>query len=372
MVVVPPPIPFVALDREHAALRGRLADALDRVVRESDFVLGDEVDRFETEFAALCGVRACVGVASGTAALTIVLEAAGIGRGDQVIVPAHAPAGSVLGVLRAGATPLFCDVERGTGLIDARSAAAVVTPRTAAVLAVHLYGQACEMDDLTALARRHDLLVVEDAGHAPGAGYRGRATGSLGHAAAFGFDPTGNLGALGDAGAICTDDLDLADRLRRLRNRGQTRSGTQLDVGHDERLDELQAAFLRVKLRRLSAGNRARREVAAAYREALVGVRTLVERDHTPSVAHVFPIRVADRDAARAQLQARGVQTAVHYPCPAHRHPAWSATLAEPTVALEEACAWAAEEISLPMHPDLRDDELQRVVAACRDLEPAA
>ncbi|HEY7074352.1 MAG TPA: DegT/DnrJ/EryC1/StrS family aminotransferase [Solirubrobacteraceae bacterium] len=365
-----PPVPFVALDRQHAALEHELSVAFAQVVRASAFVLGDEVAGFEAEFAAACGARACVGVASGTAALTLALRAAGIGAGDEVIVPAHTFVASALAVLHAGATPVFCDVEPDTALIDPASAATVITERTAAVLAVHLYGQACEMDALAALARRHGLLLVEDAAQAHGAGYRGRSVGSLGDVAAFSFYPTKNLGALGDAGAVCTDDLDLADRMRRLRHLGERRKGEHVALGYNERLDGMQAAFLRAKLTRLSAGNRARREAAAAYREGLRDLHTLVERDHTPSVNHLFPVRVADREAARAHLRRRGIETGVHYPRPAHRHPAWDGVLAEPAVPLPNATAWAAEELSLPMFPELRRDEIERVIAACADLPP--
>jgi dTDP-4-amino-4,6-dideoxygalactose transaminase len=366
------PVPFVALERQHAALGHELTAAFDRVVRNSAFVLGDEVGRFEVEFAATCGVGACVGVASGTAALTLAVKAAGIGPGDEVIVPAHTFIASVLGVLHAGATPVFCDVERGTGLIDPASAATVVSQRTAAVLAVHLYGQACEMDDVWRLARRHGLIVVEDAAQAHGSTYRGRSVGSLGTVSAFSFYPTKNLGALGDAGAVCTDDPEIAERARRLRDLGQRRRAEHVDVGFNERLDGLQAAFLRAKLPHLGAVNRARREHAAVYRDGLDGLRVLEERDHTPSVNHLFPIRLPGRDAARAHLAARGIQTGVHYARAAHQHPAWDGMLAPPPIELPEACAWAAEELSLPMFAELRRDEIDRVLAACADLPLAA
>jgi dTDP-3-amino-3,4,6-trideoxy-alpha-D-glucose transaminase len=367
-----PPVPFVALERQHAALGHELTAALDRVLRDSAFILGDEVACFETEFAAACGVGGCVGVASGTAALTLAIKAAGIGRGDEVIVPAHTFIASVLGVMHAGATPVFCDVEPGTGLIDAASAAAVITERTAAVLAVHLYGQACEMEALWTLARRHGLIVVEDAAQAHGATYRGRSVGSLGTVAAFSFYPTKNLGALGDAGAICTDDPEVARRARRLRDLGQRRRGEHVEAGFNERLDGLQAAFLRAKLPRLGAVNRARREHAAVYRDGLDGLRLLEERDHTPSVNHLFPVRLPGREVARAHLAARGIETRVHYACAAHRHPAWDGVLAPPPIELPAACAWAAEELSLPMFAELRSVEIERVLVACADLPLAA
>ena len=367
-----PAVPFVALERQHALLGHELTAAFDRVLRDSAFVLGDEVDRFEVEFAAACGADACVGVASGTAALTLAIKAAGIGRGDEVIVPAHTFIASALGVVHAGATPVFCDVERGTGLIDADSAASVVSERTTALLAVHLYGQACEMDALWALARRHGLIVVEDAAQAHGSTYRGRSVGSLGGVSAFSFYPSKNLGALGDAGAVCTDDPEIARSARRLRDLGQRRRGEHVDVGFNERLDGLQAAFLRAKLPHLGAANRARREHAAVYRDGLDGVQVLEERDHTPSVNHLFPVRLPGREAARAHLAARGIETGVHYARAAHEHPAWDGVLAPPPIELPEACAWAAEELSLPMFAELRPGEIERVVAACADLPPAA
>jgi dTDP-4-amino-4,6-dideoxygalactose transaminase len=368
----PVTVPFVALERDHAALGHELAAAFDRVVRDSTFVLGDEVECFESEFASACGVGSCVGVASGTAALTVALKAAYIGPGDEVIVPAHTFIACVLGVLHAGASPVFCDVEPGTGLIDPASAEAVITERTAAVLAVHLYGQACEMDALWAVARRHGLIVVEDAAQAHGSTYRGRSVGSLGTVAAFSFYPTKNLGALGDAGAVCTDDPEIAQRARRLRHLGQRRRGEHVDIGFNERLDGLQAAFLRAKLPHLSAANRSRREHAARYRDGLDGLTLLDERDHTPSVHHIFPVRVSGRDAARAQLATRGIETGVHYALAAHEHPAWEGVLAPPRIELPAACAWARAELSLPMFPGLRPEEIDRVVDACADLLPLA
>lgn len=365
-------VPFVALERQHGALRRELTAAFERVTRRSTFVLGEEVERFEHEFAAACGVGRCVGVGSGTAALTLAMEAARIGPGDEVIVPAHTFIASVLAVLHAGATPVFCDVEPGTGLIDPTSAAAVVTERTAAVMAVHLYGQACEMDTLGELARHRGLLIVEDAAQAHGAGYRGRCVGSLGGVAAFSFYPSKNLGALGDAGAICTDDPEIARRARQLRHLGQRRKHEHVKVGYNERLDGLQAAFLRAKLPHLDDFNRARRACAELYRDGLRAVRLLVERDHTPSVNHVFPIRIARRDVACAHLAARGIETAIHYPTAAHRHPAWEGVLGRPPIDLPAASAWAREELSLPMFPELREQEIEWVLDACSDLPDAA
>jgi dTDP-4-amino-4,6-dideoxygalactose transaminase len=210
--------------------------------------------------------------------------------------------------------------------------------------------------------------VVEDAAQAHGATFRGRSVGSLGTVAAFSFYPTKNLGALGDGGAICTADDEIAARARRLRNLGQRRKGEHVELGRNERLDGLQAAFLRAKLPHLGAANRARRERAAAYRAGIGNIRALDERDHTPSVNHLFPIRVGKRNAARAQLAADGVETGVHYAHAAYEHPAWDGLLAKPRVETPVAAAWARDEVSLPMFPELERREVERVIAACESL----
>ncbi len=315
-------VPFVDLPRHNLAMADELRGAFDSVLHDGGFVLGDEVDAFEAEFAAYCGVRHCVGVGSGTAALTLALLAAGIQSGDEVIVPAHTFIATALGVLHAGAVPRFCDVDEGTGLIDLRSAAEVLSTRTVAVIPVHLYGQVCDMEAVKQFARRHGLLVVEDAAQAHGARWESARAGSLGHAGAFSFYPSKNLGALGDGGAICTNDDAIAERSRRLRNLGQRRKGEHLEAGFNERLDGVQAAMLRVKLRGLDAGNAARRERAAQYRDALPDAcRPLAEDPRGECVYHLFPVRVADRDALAARLDRVGVRTGVHYWPAVHRQP---------------------------------------------------
>lgn len=360
-------VPFVALERQHAVLAGELRASFDRVVHRSAFILGEEVERFESEFAEFCSVRHCIGVSSGTAALTIALIAAGIGPGDEVIVPGHTFISSALAVVHAGATVVFCDVERATGLIDVAAAAAVVGPNTAAILPVHLYGQACNMDAVRALARERRLLVIEDAAQAHGATYCGRPVGGLGNAAAFSFYPSKNLGALGDGGAICTDDPDLAERARSLRNVGKRGRAEHIELGFNERLDGLQGAMLRVKLPHLAAGNRARRRHAALYRDLLADELLLAERPETPCVYHLFPILVHDRDEAAAALGRAGVATGVHYSRAASDHPLWHGRL-RPQADLEVARHWAAHELSLPMFPELEDREVRRVARACAGL----
>ncbi|MBV9818315.1 MAG: DegT/DnrJ/EryC1/StrS family aminotransferase [Solirubrobacterales bacterium] len=345
-----------------AELRG----AFDRVVGASSFILGEEVERFEQEFATYCGAPDCIGVASGTAALTLALLAAGIGRGDEVIVPAHTFIASALGILHAGATPVFCDVEAATGLIDPASAASVVTDRTAAVIPVHLYGQVCDMDAIGSLADRHDLLILEDAAQAHGATWRGSRAGSLGAVAAFSFYPSKNLGALGDGGAICTRDPELAARARQLRHLGQRGKGEHVLAGFNERLDALQAALLRVKLPHLDGFNARRRQAASVYRGALEGeVGLLHERSESPCIYHLFPIRVADRRRLMDDLAAEGVACQVHYSPAVHEQPPFAGRRRD-SADLEQATRWAREELSLPIFPELELAEAQRVAAACR------
>lgn len=362
------PVPFVTIDREHAPLLPALREAFERVVGTSAFILGREVDAFESDFARYCGTEHCVGVASGTAALTIALEAAAIGPGDEVVVPGHTFIASALGVLHAGATPVFADVDDATGLLDPTAVAAVLTERTAAIMPVHLYGQACDMDALGEIAARRGLLVLEDAAQAHGATIGDRRAGSLGDVAAFSFYPSKNLGALGDGGAICTDDAAVAQRARELRHLGQRAKGEHVSIGVNARLDGLQAAFLRVKLAHLDAANDARRTVAKIYDRLIQPpARVLGERDGARCVYHLYPIRVPDRDAVATRLQAAGIATGIHYSPAVHRHPAF-ADLPDASVphAMPVAEAWAAEELSLPMGPALTVAEAERVAALLR------
>ena len=355
---------FAALDLQHRAIRDELYTAFDSLLDSSAFTLGTEVERFEEAFAHYCEVDHCVGVSSGTAALTLILRAYNVGPGDEVIVPAHTFIASALAVLHVGATPVLCDVDDATGLINPAAARAAVSRRTAAIIAVHLYGQACDMDALGALARPHGLLVIEDAAQAAGATYRGRRVGSLGAAAGFSFYPGKNLGALGDGGAICTDDARLAARLRRLRNLGQRAKGEHVELGYNERLDGLQAAFLRVKLAYLDEWNEARRDRAARYREALGASTTILEeRPESPCTYHLLPTRFENRDHVAGVLRASEIETGVHYAHAVHQHEAWGAREAA-RGRFPIAEAWAAEELSLPMHPDLTELEIERVATA--------
>jgi dTDP-4-amino-4,6-dideoxygalactose transaminase len=360
-------VPFVDLGRQHEPIQSDLRVAFERVLGASSYILGEEVARFEEEFAAYCGARHCVGVASGTAALTIAALSAGVRPGDEVIVPAHTFIASAFGLAHAGAVPVFCDVDAGTGLIDPAAADAAVSDRTAAILAVHLYGQVCDMDALGAVAGRHGLALLEDAAQAHGARRGGRRAGSFGTAAAFSFYPSKNLGALGDGGAICTNDERVAEQARRWRHLGQLGKGDHDVLGYNERLDGLQAAFLRAKLPHLDSWNEARQSHARQYREALGdSLQLLDERPESPSVFHLFPVRTSDRDGLAARLNAAGVATGVHYSPEVPAQPPFAAGSSGSE--FPESAAWAREELSLPMFEALTAAEVARVSEVCTEL----
>jgi dTDP-3-amino-3,4,6-trideoxy-alpha-D-glucose transaminase len=354
----------MTLDRLHAPLRDELSEAFSRVLGSGGFILGEEVERFEQEFAEYSSARHCVGVSSGTAALGLTLRAAGIGPGDEVIVPAHTFIASALAVAHVGASPVLCDVDAGTGLIDPRAAEALVGPRTAAIVAVHLYGQACDVDAIREFADPAGLFVLEDAAQAHGASLRGRRVGSLGSAAAFSFYPSKNLGALGDGGAVCTGDAELAERIRQLRHVGQREKGEHVVLGDNQRLDGMQAAFLRVKLPHLDGWNAGRRTAAASLREGLDGtVKMLEERPESPCTYHLFPVRVPDRERFIGVLAQHEVEAGIHYHPAVHRHAAWTGHDIR-TGDVDRAEAWAAEQVSLPIHPHLSTGEIERIIEA--------
>ena len=357
--------PFADLAGQHDEIKDDLRAAFERVLSSSAFTLGPEVAAFEQEFAAFCDAPECVGVGSGTAALAIMLRAAGIGPGDEVVLPAHTFIASALGVVHAGATPVYAEVEDGTGLLDPEAVEAALTGRTAAVLAVHLYGQMCDMERLGAIADRHGLALFEDAAQAHGATCSGRPAGSFGLAAGFSFYPSKNLGALGDGGAITTSDPALAERARRLRNLGQRAKYDHVELGFNERLDGLQAALLRAKLPHLARWNDERRAAALDLRARLDGhVVLLAERPETPSIYHLFPIRVAERDAVADALDGAGVATGIHYSPAAYVQPPLAELGAPAQGAFPIADAWARQELSLPMFPGLTAAQIEHVATA--------
>jgi len=358
-----PAVAFVDLARQHAQIGDALSTTFNRVLASSGFILGEEVEQFEADFAQYCGTRYCVGLASGTAALTIMLLAAGVAPGDEVIIPAHTFVATALAVKHAGATPVCVDVEHGTGLIDPVAAAAAVGPATVAVLAVHLYGQACAVQSLRALASKHGLLFLEDAAQAHGATYRGARAGSLGDAAAFSFYPSKNLGALGDSGAVCTDDEGIATRARVLRDLGRGADSVHREPGYNERLDGLQAAFLRTKLPHLDEWIRARRAIANAYVDRLdPDVELLEETPDSPCTYHVFPIRVTDRDRLAHALEQAEISTRIHYPLAVPDQPALRGVCR--SLAVPRARDWAERELSLPIFPGMTEREIDQVAQA--------
>jgi dTDP-3-amino-3,4,6-trideoxy-alpha-D-glucose transaminase len=359
-------VPFLDLSRRVAARRAELDGALARVLDSGRFVLGGEVERFEQAWSAFCGAKHAVGVASGTDAVAVALEALGIGAGDEVIVPANTCVPTVAGVLQTGATPVLADVDEETATLDPAAVEAAVTRSTRAVVAVHLYGRLADVDALRGVADAHGLKLLEDAAQAHGAERDGRRAGSLGDAAAFSFYPTKNLGALGDAGAVVTDNDAVAARARRLRVYGERARYESVEPGRNSRLDELQAAVLTAFLPELDAGNARRRSLAAAYRARLDrhGVDPLA--DDPGHAYHLFVVRTPERERLRAGLAERGIGTAVHYPRPVHEHPAY-AHLARPGE-LRRSEALARTVLSLPLYPELRDDELEAVCVAVAEV----
>jgi dTDP-3-amino-3,4,6-trideoxy-alpha-D-glucose transaminase len=335
--------------------------AIDGVVTRGWFVLGPELEAFEREFADAAGARSAVGVGNGTDAIALLLRAAGVGAGDEVLVPAMTAAFTGLAVTAVGAVPILVDVDPDTLTIDPAACAAAVTERTRAVVPVHLYGQAADLDGVFAVAERHHLLVVEDCCQAHLATHRGVPVGTRGVGGAFSFYPTKNLGALGDAGAVITNDREVAERVRRLRNGGQRERYRHVDAGVNSRLDEIQAAVLRIRLPRLREWTARRRQLAAAYRRALPPhVAPIVERD-PGHVYHLFPVRTPEREALQTHLRRSGIETLVHYPVALTEQDAFAAGRRAACPAAERA---ARELLSLPLHPGLPDRDAHAIAEA--------
>jgi dTDP-4-amino-4,6-dideoxygalactose transaminase len=361
------------LAAQRASLGPALEDACIRALRRGDYVLGEDVTTFEQEWAAYCGVRHAIGVDSGTTALELALRAMGIGPGDEVITAANTFVATAFAISQVGATPVLVDIDPATQLIDPARIPYAITSRTAAIMPVHLYGQPADMDAIQEIARKHGLRVIEDACQAHGAREGERRAGALGDAAAFSFYPAKNLGAQGDGGMIVTDDDDVAEQARLLRNYGQRVKYRSEIVASNHRLDTLQAAMLRVKLPHLDAWNAARRGHAARYHEALTGVPVIrpVTRASVEHVWHLYVVRVPDRDAIRERLAAMGIETGVHYPIPIHQQPAYAGLGHQVgDFPVTERCA--EEILSLPIYPELPTEAPQLVadaLAGC--LEPA-
>lgn len=350
----------------HAELRPRLEAAYGRVMDSNRLILGPEVEAFENEFADYCGVRHCIGVGNGLDALFLTLKALGIGHGDEVIVPSNTFIATWLAVSYAGASPIPVEPDEHTYNLDPRRVEAAITARTRAIMPVHLYGQSADMDPIIDIGRQRGLKVVEDAAQAHGARYKGRRVGALGDAAGFSFYPGKNLGALGDGGAITTNDRELAERIRVLRNYGSRLKYHHSVKGYNSRLDELQAAFLREKLRVLDQWNARRSDVARRLLDGLThrGLQLPYVPEWSEPVWHLFVVRSRARDALQATLAELGVSTMIHYPIAPHRQPAYAELgLADGALPISEAIH--REVLSLPMWPQLRTEQVDRIIDAC-------
>jgi dTDP-3-amino-3,4,6-trideoxy-alpha-D-glucose transaminase len=352
-------VPFIDLRPGDDAAEVRAA--IERVVSRGWFILGPEVEAFEAEFAAASGARHAVGVATGTDAIALLLRAAGVGAGDEVLVPAMTAAYTGLAVTALGARPVFVDIDAARATMDPEACEASITPRTRAMVPVHLYGQAAAMPQLRDVASRHRLALVEDCCQAHLAACEGTPVGTFGIGGAFSFYPTKNLGALGDGGAVITNDASIADRIRRLRNGGQSDRYHHVEAGINSRLDEMQAAVLRARLPRLHELTARRRALAASYRRQLPdSVRAVPELD-AGHVYHLFAVRSPERDRLQAHLRAAGIETLIHYPVALPDQEAFSSFN---PAHCRAAVLLAGEVLSLPLHPRLGEDDLSRVCEA--------
>ena len=353
-------VPFLDLGRLHQAIREPLDAAYRRVLDSGWFIMGPELEAFESEFAQYCEVKHCIGVGNGLEALHLLLRAYGVGPGDEVIVPSNTFIATWLAVTECGATPVPVDPRIDTHNIDPALIGNAITSRTRAIIPVHLYGQTADMDPISALAAQHGLIVIEDAAQAHGARYKGRRAGSLGHAAATSFYPGKNLGALGDGGAVLTNDDTIAGKVRHLRNYGSKIKYQHDLIGYNSRLDEMQAAFLRAKLVMLDEWNARRRAIAAQYSKILAGAHIDVPRvpECAEPVWHLYVIRSKHRDRLKAHLDEQGVSTVIHYPVPPHRQVCYQEFKGH---TLPIAVMLAEEVLSLPMSPALKAEEVELV-----------
>jgi dTDP-4-amino-4,6-dideoxygalactose transaminase len=362
-------IPLVDLKAQYAAIKPEVDAAMQTVMDSTAFINGPQVRSFEESYAAFCGARHAVGVQSGTSALHLALMACDIGPGDEVIVPSMTFIATAEMIGRTGARPVFADVDLRTCNLDAGSLERAITPRTKAVIVVHLYGQPAEMDPILAVAQRHGLRVIEDAAQAHGAEYRGRRAGTLGDVATFSFYPGKNLGAYGDAGAVVTNDDRIAEEVRLLRNHGRRSKYTHEREGFNYRLDTLQAAVLEVKLRHLEAWNAARRRIADLYRQHLAGLPVELphEAEHLRSVYHLFVIRVQNRDRILAHMTENGIGAGVHYPVALHMQPAYDFLGYRPED-LPVSRAAGETVLSLPIYPEMTEAQVEQVAATLSEV----
>jgi dTDP-4-amino-4,6-dideoxygalactose transaminase len=362
-------VPVLDLKAEYAELRDEILPALDRVCHDSSFVLGAEVEAFEREFADFCETKHCVALANGTAALHVGLLALGVQADHEVITSPNTFLATAEAITYCGAVPVFVDIDPATGNLDPKMIERAITPRTRAILPIHLYGRPADMDPIREIAARHGLRILEDAAQAHGTRYRGRRVGGLGHAAAFSFYPTKNLGAYGEAGALTTDDDQIAKFARAARSHGQTARYEHEFVGYNYRMHGFQGAVLRIKLRHLYAWTARRQEIAREYRRALANARLEIPVDdpRDECVYHQFVVYANNRNAIIAQLTAREIETVVHYPRPVHLQPAYSSLGLPPGTfpRTERACE---RVFSLPLHPKLTAEQVAFVASSVREV----
>jgi len=366
LCTLPEVIPFVDLKAQYRAIESDVQRAVTNVMETTAFILGPDVAAFEAEFARFIGLPHCTGVESGTAALKVALEALGVGRGDEVLMPANTYIACAFAASQLGAIPTFVDM-RDDYLIDVDQIEAAITPRTKVIMPVHLYGQVAGIEAIVAIAKRHGLKVLEDVSQAHGAKVGGRRAGTFGDVAGFSFYPGKNLGAFGDGGAICTADAELDDRIRLLHDFGQRKKYHHLIVGDNSRLDTMQAAVLRVKLTHLERWNAQRLQAAKWYDELLTTAGFAPPARHADEghVYHLYVVRVAERERVMDELAAQGIQSGIHYPVPIHLQPAYQ-DLGLPAGTFPRTEAAATTILSLPMFPEITRAQVERVVAALR------
>ncbi|HYR90314.1 MAG TPA: DegT/DnrJ/EryC1/StrS family aminotransferase [Terriglobia bacterium] len=362
-------VPFMDLRTEHQRHRGDLLRAWEEILDSSAFVGGDQVEKFEEEFAAFCEVRHAIGVANGTDALLLALKALAIGPDDEVITAANSFVATAEAIVHSGAKPVFVDIDPDTYNIDVNQIESHITPRTKAIIPVHLYGQPADMQQVLEIAHGYGLRVIEDAAQGHGARYHGRRAGSMGDVACFSFYPAKNLGACGDAGAVVTSDDEIATAVRKLRDHGGLRKYDHDMVGYNSRLDGLQAAILKIKLKDLEQRNEIRRRRAQTYSELLSGIEGIVtpfEPDGTTSVYHLYVIRIdkGSRNGLKNHLNDHGVQTGIHYPVPIHRTRAFARFKSSSCPVAEE---YAARILSLPMYPEIETQQMEYVATLISD-----
>ena len=367
-------IPFVDLKAQYQSIKSEVDAAIHRVLESTAFVLGSEVEAFEAAFADYVGAKFCVGLNSGTAAVQLAVSACGIGVGDEVIVPANTFFATAEGVSTAGATPVFVDADPISYGIAVDKIEAARTERTRAIMPVHLYGQAADLDPIFEIAERHNLLVIEDAAQAHGSEYKGKRVGALGRAGCFSFYPAKNLGAYGEGGAVTTNDQEVARRVRLLRDHGSAKKYHHDAIGYNFRLEGIQGAVLGVKLKHLDRWNNLRREHAALYNELLKNSGLVLPREleYARHVYHLFVVQTEGRDAFQQSLNAAGVSTGIHYPIPIHLQPAY-AFLGHKAGDFPESERQALRVLSLPMYPELTNEQIGKVVSAvleCGDPSP--